>query len=125
MSTASEPEKDFLRPHLESMAPHRAILRSVEAKFMSRVTFQHPVLDIGCGDGHFASLAYNEPVDVGLDLLDRDLKEAAVLRPDVFVDVVKGSATSLPFPDGSFGTVVSNCVIEHIPDVDAVISEIA
>jgi SAM-dependent methyltransferase len=117
--------RDFLEVHLRSMAPHRALLRAVECTFMSAVPLAHPVLDIGCGDGHFASIAYSEPIDVGIDPMDRDLREAAALRPDVYLDVVKGSATALPFADASFATVVSNCVIEHIPDVDAALSEIS
>jgi SAM-dependent methyltransferase len=32
---------------------------------------------------------------------------------------------ALPYPDGHFATVVSNSVLEHIPDVDAVLAEIA
>ncbi|MGD9714116.1 MAG: class I SAM-dependent methyltransferase [Thermomicrobiales bacterium] len=122
---SNDRDRDFLTPHLQSMAPHRALLRSVECKFMGAVEFVHPVLDIGCGDGNFASIAYDEPIDVGLDPMDRDLAEAATMRPDVYLDVVKGSATSLPFADGAFGTVVSNCVIEHIPDVDRTLAEIS
>jgi SAM-dependent methyltransferase len=122
-ATDSEP-RDYLALQLQSMAPHRAILRSVEARLMATVPLVHPVLDIGCGDGHFASIAYREPIDVGIDPMERDLREARTQVPDVYLDVVMGSATDLPFPDGSFATVVSNCVIEHIPDVDAVMSEI-
>lgn len=124
MSNHEAEERDFLALHLASMAPHRAILRSIEARFMAAVPLAHPVLDIGSGDGHFASIAYREPIDIGIDVLDRDLIEAAALRPAVFLDLVKASATRLPFPDGAFATVLSNCVIEHIPDVDAVMSEI-
>lgn len=124
MSDVASAPRDFLALHLESMAPHRAILRSIEAKLMSAVPLVHPVLDIGCGDGHFASIAYREPIDVGIDVMDRDLAEAAALRPAVFRDLVKASATELPFADGAFATVLSNCVIEHIPDADAVMSEI-
>lgn len=125
MSSDASTERDFLEQHLLEMAPHRALLRSIEAKFMASVPLVHPVLDIGCGDGHFASVAYREPIDVGLDVMDRDLNEAATRRPAVYLDLVKASATRMPFPDGAFGTVVSNCVIEHIPDIDAVMSEIA
>ena len=85
----------------------------------------HPILDIGCGDGHFAAIAYTEPIDIGLDPMTRDLDEAAGLRPGIFLDLVRGSATTLPFPDAVFNTVVSNCVIEHIPDVQATLSEIS
>jgi SAM-dependent methyltransferase len=107
------------------MAPHRAVLRAVECKFMGRVPLMPPVLDIGCGDGHFASIAYTQlPIDVGVDVMERDLPEAAA-RPGVYREVMFASATSLPFDDASFNTVISNCVIEHIPDNVAVLAEIS
>lgn len=107
------------------MAPHRAILRAVECKFMARVPLQSPSLDIGCGDGHFASIAYRHPIDVGIDVMRRDLPEAAARVPQVYKQVMYASATDMPFADGSFNTVVSNCVIEHIPDLDATLREIS
>lgn len=116
---------DYLTRHLREMAPHRALLRAVEARLMSTVPLLHPVLDVGCGDGHFASVAYQEPIDVGLDLLERDLREAAARGPAVYQALVRASATALPFKDAAFATVISNCVIEHIPDIDAALREIA
>jgi SAM-dependent methyltransferase len=117
--------KDYLSEQLRDMAPHRAILRAVECKFMGRVPLTPPVLDIGCGDGHFASIAYDRlPIDVGIDVFTRDLREAAT-RPRVYRAVMFASATTLPFADASFNTVISNCVIEHIPDNEAVLREIA
>lgn len=117
--------RDYLVEQLRDMAPHRAILRAVECKFMGRVPLTPPVLDVGCGDGHFASIAYEQlPLDVGIDVFARDLREAAG-RPGVYRAVMFASATTLPFANASFNTVVSNCVIEHIPDNDAVLREIA
>ncbi|OQA45285.1 MAG: Demethylrebeccamycin-D-glucose O-methyltransferase [Chloroflexi bacterium ADurb.Bin325] len=117
--------KDYLSLQLQDMAPHRAILRAVECRFMARVPLTPPVLDVGCGDGHFASIAYDRlPLDVGIDVMARDLPEAAA-RKGVYRQVMFASATELPFADGSFNTVVSNCVIEHIPDNAAVLREIA
>jgi SAM-dependent methyltransferase len=107
------------------MAPHRAVLRAVECRFMARVPLTPPVLDIGCGDGHFASIAYEQlPIDVGIDVMARDLPEAKA-RTGVYREVMFASATALPFADGTFNTVISNCVIEHIPDNAAVLSEIS
>ena len=97
MSKSNVSEPDYLSLHLRSMAPHRAILRSIEAKFMSQVPLVHPVLDIGSGDGHFASVAYREPIDVGIDVMDRDMEEAATLRPSAYRELVKASATRCPF----------------------------
>ncbi len=124
---------DYLSEQLRDMAPHRAILRAVECKFMGRVHLVPPVLDIGCGDGHFASIAYAPieigsigglPIDVGIDVMERDLREAAA-RPEVYRRVMHASATRLPFDDAAFNTVVSNCVIEHVPDNEAVLREIS
>jgi SAM-dependent methyltransferase len=116
--------RDYLADQLKSMAPHRAILRAVECKFMARVPLVAPVLDIGCGDGHFASIAYEQlPIEVGIDVFARDLREAAA-RSGVYRSVMFASATALPYADAAFSTVISNCVIEHIPDNDAVLREI-
>ena len=120
----ADTREDELTRHLREMAPHRALLRAVEARLMGAVPLEHPVLDVGCGDGHFASVAYREPIDVGLDPMGRDLREAAARVPEVYLQVVKGDATAMPFEDGTFATVVSNCVIEHIPNVDAALREI-
>jgi SAM-dependent methyltransferase len=107
------------------MAPHRALLRAVEAKLMSGVPLMRPVLDIGCGDGHFASVTYGRPIDVGIDIFERDLAEAASRGTTVYRWLVNASAPALPFADGSFGTVLSNCALEHIPDIDNTLEEIA
>ena len=40
------------------------------------------------------------------------------------VTIVEGSAEQLPFADGSFDVIISNGVIDLIPDKDAVFSEI-
>ncbi len=92
---------------------------------MGAVELVGPVLDIGSGDGHFASIAYDHPIDVGIDLRPDELREAADRGPQVFASVTRADATSLPFRDASFATVISNCVIEHIHDNTQVLNEIA
>ncbi|MFN8499387.1 MAG: methyltransferase domain-containing protein [Anaerolineae bacterium] len=115
---------DYFTQHMQTMNAHRALLRSVECRFMSQVPLVPPVLDIGAGDGHFASIAYDRPIDIGIDPLWSDLVEAA-RRDGVYRMVSRADATRMPFKDGAFNTVVSNCVIEHIPDNDATLSEIS
>jgi SAM-dependent methyltransferase len=121
----SSAEPDYLKTQLLTMAPHRALLRSIESRFMAAVPLQHPVLDVGCGDGHFASVTYTEPIDVGMDPWERDLAECAMFRPSVYQELVLASATEMPFADESFQTVISNSVLEHIPDVEMTVREIA
>jgi len=116
---------DYLHRQLETMAPHRAVLRAVECRLMGQLDLSAPVLDIGCGDGHFTSIAYEHPLDVGIDLRPDEVAEARARGTTVYRFVLQADATSMPFPAGSFATVVSNCVIEHIPDVDAVLGDIS
>jgi ubiquinone/menaquinone biosynthesis C-methylase UbiE len=90
---------------------------------MGGVGLQSPTLDVGAGDGHFASVAYDRALDVGLDLPGAGLDEAR--RRQAYRSVVPASATHMPFRDRSFGSVVSNSVLEHIPELDAALAEIA
>ena len=109
--------------HLDTVPLHRTIIRAAEAWLMSSIAFPRPLLDVGCGDGHFASMLFDEPVDAGIDLSPEAVAEAKARG--IYRDVRVGSACDLPFPDASFASVLSNCVIEHIPDVQATLREIS
>lgn len=115
--------EDFLRAHLREVPAFRALLRSVEARFYRDLPLAGPVLDLGCGDGHFASLALPGLAPVGVDLSAGVLREA--VRRRVYRAVVRADAAYLPFRSEVFGTVVSNSVLEHIPGVEAVLAEIS
>jgi len=119
----ADPTERILRAHLREMPFHRVIMRSIEARILAELSFPRPILDVGCGDGHFGSVLFPEGADVGLDPAVAELGEArgrAVYRLRVAAD-----SGALPFADGGFASVVSNCVFEHIPDIDATIGEIA
>ncbi len=113
----------ILRAHLREMPFHRVIMRSIEARILADVDYLRPILDVGCGDGHFASVVFPEGVDVGLD---PGMDEAVESRGrGVYRLVVRADSNGLPFADASFGSVFSNCVFEHIPDIEKTIAEIA
>jgi len=109
--------------HLRDLPAFRALLRATEARFYASLPFPEPVLDLGCGDGHFGAVALPRPPDVGLDTAVRPLREAS--RRRAYRLLLRADGGHLPFPDGAFGTVVSNCVLEHIPDVEPVVQEVA
>jgi SAM-dependent methyltransferase len=107
------------------MPAFRALLRSVESTLLVAAgPFEPPVLDLGCGDGHFAAETATLHGSIGLDPELASLDEARK-RPGVYRVVTRASATEMPFADGSFGTVVANSVLEHIPDLDSTLSEAA
>ena len=121
----SEPEatERLLRTHLREMPLHRVLIRTIEARILSEVDLPRPILDIGCGDGHFGSAIFPAGADVGLDRGVADLSEAR--RRSVYRLLVGADSGAMPFADASFRSAVSNCVFEHIPDIDRTISEIA
>ncbi|WP_376792223.1 class I SAM-dependent methyltransferase [Thermoflexus sp.] len=114
---------DPLWLHLKEVPAFRALLRGVEARFYQGLEMPEPVLDLGCGDGHFATIAFPGKVMVGLDPERRALREAAARR--AYRWVVQADGARMPFPAGFFRTVISNSVLEHIPDVEAVLQEVA
>ena len=117
-------EPDFLWPHLRDLPTFRALLRAVEARFyQDLLPLEEPVLDLGCGDGHFASVTFPHELQAGIDPSAACLAEARGRGAYGLLPRALGDA--LPFPDGHFATVISNSVLEHIPDLDPVVAEIA
>jgi SAM-dependent methyltransferase len=114
---------DILWQHLKSVPAFRALLRSVEARFYQQMELPEPVLDLGCGDGHFASLTFQDKLASGLDPWWRPLKKAA--QTGAYRWPVQALGHAMPYSDSYFGAVISNSVLEHIPDVQAVLNEAA
>ena len=115
---------DFLWSHLRDLPAFRALLRAVEARFyQDLLPLDEPVLDVGCGDGHFASVTFPQRLAAGVDPAPSVLGEAR--ERDAYHVLSQSLGDALPFPDGHFATVVSNSVLEHIPAVDPVLAEIS
>jgi SAM-dependent methyltransferase len=117
------PDKDFLFLHLRDLPYFRALVRAVEAAFYQSLDLPAPTLDVGCGDGHFAQLTFDRPVDVGLDPWTGPIHEAG--RRGVYRLLVQADGARGPFPDGTFASAFSNSVLEHILHIDAVLADTA
>jgi SAM-dependent methyltransferase len=115
--------KDFLFLHTRALPYFRALLRAVESSYYQDLDLPAPVYDIGCGDGHFASLTFERKIDVGLDPWREQIREAR--KYGGYSLLVEADGAHAPLPGGFFSSAISNSVLEHIPHIEPVLAETA
>ena len=114
---------DLLWRHLKDLPYFRALLRAVEARFYQDIDLAEPILDLGCGDGHFASIALDGRTPmVGVDPWWSPLTKT--VKRQVYRYAIQSVGGALPFASQYFSTVISNSVLEHIPELDPVLAEV-
>jgi SAM-dependent methyltransferase len=88
-----------------------------------RYLIKSPILDFGCGDGFFAYQVFvHKAIDVGLDVRESRISES--IQFPVYKKTVTYDGLTIPFPDNHFQTIISNCVFEHLPNLDKNLAEI-
>jgi len=119
-------ERDFLTAFLKRywFAPPVALWRAIEARALAQLDFPAPLLDFGCGDGMFTEAVFGkQPGIYGCDIARGELPSAR--DSGVYaLGVQFGDGHALPYRSGSFGSVYSNSVVEHIPDPQNVLPEL-
>jgi arsenite methyltransferase len=145
-TVSAEPEKDFIFPTGRAWAedlgyppelasvPDGAVesFAGVANPFsLGRLQPGERVLDLGSGSGT-DSLVAAQMVGAsgrvtGIDMTPEMLAKARAAAASLgvgHVEFVEGEAERLPFPDESFEVVISNGVIDLVPDKDAIFSEL-
>lgn len=141
----------FLHEYLVQRPLFLSLIRAKEAELYQKyLPFKGPVLDFGVGDGFFAKVTFDyeshpevsdsevegsptksgeilrqaqdDQIDVGLDLEGSRIDEARDLG--IYKKLVTYDGGEIPYPSRFFQTVISNCVLEHISDLDLTIKEI-
>lgn len=98
--------------------PQEAMLFQKNTKYIKK-----PILDFGCGDGFFAEVVFGKnKIDVGLDIKSSRINEAK--EKNIYKKTVIYDGKTIPFPDGCFICVISNCVLEHLPQLEDNLEEI-
>ncbi|MEK6794997.1 MAG: class I SAM-dependent methyltransferase [Spirochaetota bacterium] len=97
------------------------IERSFECAILREKDFSRPILDIGCGDGIFSHILFDETIDVGIDPNAVELARAK--RFGTYREYIHCFGNKVPKPKGYFKTIFTNSVLEHIPDLDGVLKE--
>ena len=86
------------------------------------------ILDVGCGEGVLTADWAERLGDgrvVGIDLDDPKLRAEWEQRTRPNLDFVVQEATSLPFRDGEFDLACATEVLEHVPEPEATVAEMA
>ncbi len=122
-SDRNRPPKDFLFLQVRDLPYFRALVRAIESRFYQDHPLPSPVYDVGCGDGQFASVTFDHRIDVGLDPWHEPIHEAP--RHGAYRTLVEADGGCAPFPTAHFASAFSNSVLEHIPNVEAVLAETA
>ncbi len=101
------------------------------AEILRRVPAGSRVLDLGCGAGAdlliAAQMVGPQGSVTGIVMTPEMLAKARAAAEEMGagnVDFVEGEAERLPFADGTFDVVISNGVIDLVPDKDAVFAEL-
>lgn len=115
--------KDFLWLNIKDLPYFRGLLRAVEARFYQEFDLPSPTLDLGCGDGDFAALTFDRKLEVGIDPWVGPIHKA--VRSGAYEQALQGNGDQMPFPDAHFASAISNSVLEHIPEIDDVLAELA
>lgn len=145
-SVSQEPEKDFIFPtgrawaeDLDYPAELAAVPDAAVESFagvanpfsLGRLELGEQVLDLGSGAGTDSLVAAQmvgpEGHVTGIDMTPEMLAKARAAAAELGqqnIEFVAAEAERLPFDEASFDVVISNGVIDLIPDKDAVFSEI-
>lgn len=122
-SSHTKNQKDYLFLNIRELPYFRGLLRAVEARFYADIDLPRPILDLGSGDGQFATVAFDNPIDVGVDPWWGPTLEAS--HRNVYHLLVQADGNRIPFPDQYFSSAFSNSVLEHITHLDEVLAETA
>ncbi len=95
---------DFLYNYIKEAPLPLAIERTFECKILARQEFIHPILDIGCGEGIFAYVLFNENIDVGIDPDKKELKRA--LNYGMYKELINCFGDNIDKPDKFFKTIL-------------------
>jgi SAM-dependent methyltransferase len=104
-------------------SPAALALREVlRLKAVKGLDLPEPILDVGCGDGLFARLAYPDRQVWGIDINPDEVKRAQASAS--YNTLICGNVCHVALPDSFFESAIANCSLEHVPELPAALSNI-
>jgi len=109
---------------------HSAVNRVYVADFLAVWDGANPILDVGTGTAQIpielcrqSSAARVVAIDLAEQMLRVGRENVRRAGLDSRIELRLVDAKGLPFADGSFGAVISNSIVHHIPQPAAVLAE--
>ena len=103
-------------------AGYHALVDRIESSIVIEHAAGMRVLEVGCGTG----LVLEKVAPIAASAVGVDLSAGMIGKARARgLEVVRGSATALPFAAASFDVVYSFKVLAHVPEIERALSEIA
>jgi SAM-dependent methyltransferase len=99
-----------------------AVRECLRLRAVRKFDLQPPILDIGCGDGLFAALAYPGKQVWGIDVNLTEIRRAQSTA--AYNALICGSITDVALPQGFFRGAIANCSLEHVPNLDQALANV-
>lgn len=121
MESLEVTEADFAR-YFPSTPAALCIKECARLSSLRKEDLSGPLLDVGCGDGVFAGIAFQGIEAWGIDI-NRDETKLAE-RSAAYSRVLTADVTQHELPEQYFQTCVANCSLEHVPRLDLALANI-
>jgi SAM-dependent methyltransferase len=113
--------------HFSKYFPHAptalCIKECARLAALRELEVEGPILDVGCGDGLFAKVAFEHAEVWGIDIDGTEGRWAQASR--AYTQIILGDITKAKLPTSFFKTCVANCSLEHVRDIQAALATIA
>ncbi len=107
--------------------PAVVLWRAAELARLERILRKYnpssPILDLGCAEGKIGGLLFGAKGIYGLDNCWGLIRKNNG-RNNTYKGLVLANAYYMPFKDSSFSCVFSNCVVEHIADLNVLLKQV-
>lgn len=124
--SSAMPDEEVTFADFQRYFPHTptalAIKECARLAVVRRYPCAGPVLDVGCGDGLFARMAFADAEVWGIDIDAAEGRWASASQ--AYSQVILGDITRAALPESFFATCVANCSLEHVPRIDLALESI-
>jgi SAM-dependent methyltransferase len=104
-------------------APAALALREcARLRAVREIDLSEPILDVGCGDGLFARLAYPGRQTWGIDVNPTEVQRAQATQ--TYSTLICGNICAVDLPKRFFSSAIANCSLEHVPDLRGALANI-